>query len=130
MAYLVKGRNLDLIELCQILDILIDENFKILKIKDGIVKNSNYDGEFTKECLTHIINEHKELELREDKEKENQWLFELQKLQIQANSSTNTDSSLVSSSGVDCAKNGVLNFDPKEKKISIFLEYLKNNVHF
>ena len=39
MTYLVGGRKQDLIELAEILDISIDENFKILEIKDAIVKS-------------------------------------------------------------------------------------------
>ena len=53
MAYLVRGRKVHLIELAP-LDISTDENFKILKIKDAIVKSPNYDKEFTKECLTLV----------------------------------------------------------------------------
>ena len=54
MINLARGRKQDLIELTQTLNILIDENFKILEIKDAIVESSNYVNEFTNECLTCI----------------------------------------------------------------------------
>ncbi|GFW58883.1 retrovirus-related Pol polyprotein from transposon 17.6 [Trichonephila clavipes] len=82
MAYLAKGRRQDLLELAETLDISIQDNFKILDIKDAILKSEGYDAEFTCECLNRIICDRKELELRAEREKENQRQFELQKLNV------------------------------------------------
>ncbi|GFV01043.1 uncharacterized protein TNCV_1009641 [Trichonephila clavipes] len=91
MAYLAKGRRQDLLELAETLDISIQDNFKILDIKDAILKSEGYDAEFTCECLNRIICDRKELELRAEREKENQRQFELQKLQC---NSTTADSNM------------------------------------
>ncbi|GFX15919.1 uncharacterized protein TNCV_1062411 [Trichonephila clavipes] len=69
MAYLAKGRRQDLLELAETLDISIPDNFKVLDIKDAILKSEGYDAEFTKECLNRIICDRKELELRAEREK-------------------------------------------------------------
>ncbi|GFT28940.1 transposon Tf2-9 polyprotein [Trichonephila clavipes] len=80
MTYLAKGRRQDLIESAETLDISIPDNFKVLHIKDAILKSEGYDVDFTKECLNRIISDRKELELRAERDKENQRIFELQKL--------------------------------------------------
>ncbi|GFY31460.1 hypothetical protein TNCV_4990191 [Trichonephila clavipes] len=92
MTYLAKGRRRDLLELAETLGITIQDNFKILDIKDAILNSEGYDAEFTCECLNRIISDRKELELRAEREKENQRQFELQKLQIATNTSTTSDS--------------------------------------
>ncbi|GFY00627.1 retrovirus-related Pol polyprotein from transposon 17.6 [Trichonephila clavipes] len=91
MAYLAKSRRQDLLELAETLDISIQDNFKILDIKDAILKSEGYDAEFTCECLNRIISDRKELELRAEREKENRRQFELQKLQC---NSTTADSNM------------------------------------
>ncbi|GFR00074.1 transposon Ty3-I Gag-Pol polyprotein [Trichonephila clavata] len=96
--YLAKGRRQDLLELAETLGVSIDDTFKVLDIKDAIVKSQGYDADFAKECLNRIISDRKELELRAERETENQRIFELQKLQITTNISTTADSALMSSS--------------------------------
>ncbi|GFV51364.1 uncharacterized protein TNCV_2661541 [Trichonephila clavipes] len=81
MAYLAKGRRPDLLELEETLDISIPNNFKVLDIKEAILKSEVYDVDFTKECLNRIISDRKKLELRAERDKENQRIFEMQKLQ-------------------------------------------------
>ncbi|GFV75546.1 SCAN box domain-containing protein [Trichonephila clavipes] len=93
MTYLAKGRRRDLLELVETLGITIQDNFKILDIKDAILNSEGYDAEFTCECLNRI-SDRKELELRAEREKENQRQFELQKLQITTNTSTTSDSNM------------------------------------
>ncbi|GFS82415.1 transposon Ty3-I Gag-Pol polyprotein [Trichonephila clavipes] len=95
MAYLAKGRRQDLLELAETLDILIPDNFKVLGIKDAILKSEGYDVDFTKECLNRIISDRKELELRAERDRENQRIFELQKLlQLITDTSTTADSNM------------------------------------
>ncbi|GFW24936.1 uncharacterized protein TNCV_3846701 [Trichonephila clavipes] len=69
MTYLAKGRRRDLLELAETLGITIQDNFKILDIKDAILNSEGYDAEFTCECLNRIISDRKELELRAEREK-------------------------------------------------------------
>ncbi|GFX79601.1 retrovirus-related Pol polyprotein from transposon 17.6 [Trichonephila clavipes] len=78
MAYLAKGRRQDLLELAETLDISIPDNFKVLNIKDAILKSEGYDVDFTKECLNRIISDRKELALRAQRDRGNQRIFELQ----------------------------------------------------
>ncbi|GFT99989.1 retrovirus-related Pol polyprotein from transposon opus [Trichonephila clavipes] len=94
MTYLAKGRRRDLLELAETLGITIQDNFKILDIKDASLNSEGYDAEFTCECLNRIISDRKELELRAEREKENQRQFELQKFQITTNTSTTSDSNM------------------------------------
>ncbi|GFX09336.1 retrovirus-related Pol polyprotein from transposon 17.6 [Trichonephila clavipes] len=94
MAYLTKGRRQDLLELAETLDISIPDNFKFLDIKDAILKSEGYDVDFTKECLKRIICDRKELELRAERDRENQRIFELQKLQLITDTSTTSDSNM------------------------------------
>ncbi|GFX17830.1 uncharacterized protein TNCV_2292791 [Trichonephila clavipes] len=94
MAYLAKGRRQDLLELAETLDISIPDNFKFLDIKDAILKSEGYDVDFTKECLNRIICDRKELELRAERDRENQRIFELQKLQFTIDTSTTADSNM------------------------------------
>ncbi|GFS74555.1 retrovirus-related Pol polyprotein from transposon 297 [Trichonephila clavipes] len=91
MAYLAKGRRHDLLELAETLDMSIPDNLKILDIKDAILKGEGYDVDFTKECLNRIISDRKELELRAERDRENQRIFELQKLQLITDTSTTAD---------------------------------------
>ncbi|GFV03064.1 CCHC-type domain-containing protein [Trichonephila clavipes] len=95
MTYLAKGRRRDLLELAETLGITIQDNFKILDIKDAILNSEGYDAELTCECLNRIISDRKELKLRAEREKENQRQFELQKLQITTNTSTTSDSNML-----------------------------------
>ncbi|GFS74911.1 retrovirus-related Pol polyprotein from transposon 297 [Trichonephila clavipes] len=94
MAYLAKGRRQDLLELAETLDISIPDNFKFLDIKDAILKSEGYDVDFTKECLNRIICDRKDLELRAERDRENQRIFELQKLQFTIDTSTTADSNM------------------------------------
>ncbi|GFS88612.1 transposon Ty3-I Gag-Pol polyprotein [Trichonephila clavipes] len=102
MTYLAKGRRRDLLELAETLGITIQDNFKILDIKDAILNSEGYDAEFTCECLNRIISDRKELELRAEREKENQRQFELQKLQITTNTSTTSYSNMPKIERFDC----------------------------
>ncbi|GFW24607.1 hypothetical protein TNCV_2404711 [Trichonephila clavipes] len=98
MTYLAKGRRRDLLELAETLGKTIQDNFKILDIKDAILNSEGYDAEFTCECLNRIISDRKELELRAEREKENQRQFELQKFHITTNTSTTSDSNMPNNS--------------------------------
>ncbi|GFV11167.1 uncharacterized protein TNCV_2719111 [Trichonephila clavipes] len=98
MAYLAKGLRQDLLELAETLGITIPDNFKILDIKDAILNSEGYDAEFTCKCLNRIISDRKELELRAEREKENQRRFELQKFKITTNTSTTSDSNMPNNS--------------------------------
>ncbi|GFW38306.1 uncharacterized protein TNCV_1331591 [Trichonephila clavipes] len=115
MAYLPKGRRQDLLELAETLDISIPDNLKILDITDAILKSEGYDAEFTCECLNRIICDRKELELRAEREKENQRQFELQKLQC---NSTTADSNMPK---LELHKLLPI-FDPKTTDVTIFLD--------
>ncbi|GFY16110.1 uncharacterized protein TNCV_3531131 [Trichonephila clavipes] len=94
MAYLAKGGRQDLLELAETLDISIQDNFKVLDIKDAILKSEGCDVDFTKECLNRIISDRKKLELRAERDMENQRIFELQKLQFTIDTSTTADSNM------------------------------------
>ncbi|GFT17051.1 transposon Tf2-6 polyprotein [Trichonephila clavipes] len=135
MAYLAKGRRQDLLELAETLDISIPNNFKVLDIKDAILKSEGYDVDFTKECLNRIISDRKELELRAERDKENQRKFELQKLQITTDTSTTADSALVSSSADSNMPKLELHkllpiFDPKTTDVTIFLDLFERQLTF
>ncbi|GFT94644.1 transposon Tf2-6 polyprotein [Trichonephila clavipes] len=123
MAYLAKGRRQDLLELAETLDISIQDNFKILDIKDAILKSEGYDAEFTCECLNRIICDRKELELRAEREKENQRQFELQKLQC---NSTTSDSNMPK---LELHKLLPI-FDPKTTDVTIFLDLFERQLTF
>ncbi|GFU72560.1 uncharacterized protein TNCV_729691 [Trichonephila clavipes] len=123
MAYLAKGRRQDLLELAETLDISIQDNFKILDIKDAILKSEGYDAEFTCECLNRIICDRKELELRAEREKENQRQFELQKLQC---NSTTADSNMPK---LELHKLLPI-FDPKTTDVTIFLDLFERQLTF
>ncbi|GFX38851.1 hypothetical protein TNCV_1890151 [Trichonephila clavipes] len=123
MAYLAKGRRQDLLELAETLDISIQDNFKILDIKDAILKSEGYDAEFTCECLNRIICDRKELELRAEREKENQRQFELQKLQC---NSTTADSNMPK---LELHKLLPI-FDPKTTDVTIFLDLFEMQLTF
>ncbi|GFW08022.1 uncharacterized protein TNCV_2977911 [Trichonephila clavipes] len=75
MAYLAKGHRQDLLEQAETLDITIQDNFKVLDIKEAILKSEVYDADFAKECLNRIISDRKELELRSERDKENQRIY-------------------------------------------------------
>ncbi|GFW37054.1 uncharacterized protein TNCV_5019521 [Trichonephila clavipes] len=134
MAYLVKGRRQDLLELAETLDISIPDNFKFLDIKDAILKSEGYDVDFTKECLNLIISDRKELELRAERDKENQRIFELQKLQITTDTCTTADSALVSSADSNMPKLELHKrlpiFDPKTTDVTIFLDLFERQLTF
>ncbi|GFX31290.1 uncharacterized protein TNCV_2061091 [Trichonephila clavipes] len=129
MAYLAKGRRQDLLELAETLDISIPDNFKFLDIKDAILKSEGYDVDFTKECLNRIISDRKELELRAERDKENQRIFELQKLQF-----TTADSALVSSADSNMPKLELHKllpiFDPKTTDVTLFLDLFERQLTF
>ncbi|GFU55736.1 retrovirus-related Pol polyprotein from transposon 297 [Trichonephila clavipes] len=126
MAYLAKGRRQDLLELAETLDISIPDNFKVLDIKDAILKSEGYDAEFTKECLNRIICDRKELELRAEREKENQRIFELQKLQLITDTSTTADSNMPK---LELHKLLPI-FDPKTTDVTIFLDLFERQLTF
>ncbi|GFV00439.1 uncharacterized protein TNCV_3644171 [Trichonephila clavipes] len=126
MAYLAKGRRQDLLELAETLDISIQDNFKILDIKDAILKSEGYDAEFTCECLNRIICDRKELELRAEREKENQRRFELQKLQLITDTSTTADSNMPK---LELHKLLPI-FDPKTTDVTIFLDLFERQLTF
>ncbi|GFS78957.1 retrovirus-related Pol polyprotein from transposon 17.6 [Trichonephila clavipes] len=124
MAYLAKGRRQDLLELAETLDISIPDNFKVLDIKDAILKSEGYDVDFTKECLNRIISDRKELELRAERDRENQQIFELQKLQLITDTSTTADSNMPK---LELHK---LFFDPKTTDVTIFLDLFERQLTF
>ncbi|GFW39489.1 retrovirus-related Pol polyprotein from transposon 412 [Trichonephila clavipes] len=126
MTYLAKGRRRDLLELAGTLGITIQENFKILDIKDAILNSEGYDAEFTCECLNRIISDRKQLELRAEREKENQRQFELQKLQITTNTSTTSDSNMPK---LELQKLLPI-FDPKTTDITIYLNLFERQLTF
>ncbi|GFX06409.1 hypothetical protein TNCV_2939371 [Trichonephila clavipes] len=126
MAYLAKGRRQDLLELEETLDISIPDNFKFLDIKDAILKREGYDVDFTKECLNRIISDRKELELRAERDKENQRIFELQKLHITTDTSTTADSNMPK---LELHKLLPI-FDPKTTDVTIFLDLFEKQLTF
>ncbi|GFX92810.1 uncharacterized protein TNCV_2657241 [Trichonephila clavipes] len=126
MAYLAKGRRQDLLELAETLDISIQDNFKILDIKDAILKSEGYDAEFTCECLNRIICDRKELELRAERDRENQRTFELQKFQVTFNTSTTSDSNMPK---LELHKLLPI-FDPKTTDVTIFLDLFERQLTF
>ncbi|GFW74481.1 uncharacterized protein TNCV_2413801 [Trichonephila clavipes] len=126
MAYLAKGRRQDLLELAETLDISIQDNFKILDIKDAILNSEGYDAEFTCECLNRIISDRKELELRAEREKEIRRQFELQQLQIKTNTSTTSDSNMPK---LELQKLLPI-FDPKTTDITIYLNLFERQLTF
>lgn len=138
MAYLAKGKKQDLVELAETLDVVIGENFKVLEIKDAIVKGSNYDEEFTKECLNRIINDRKEMEqqAQKEKERENERCFELEKLKLQSSFTPSRTEPSAVSSVVDAdmpkldLKQLVPNFDPKTTDMSLFLDLFEKQLTF
>ncbi|GFW53139.1 uncharacterized protein TNCV_3293861 [Trichonephila clavipes] len=120
MAYLAKGRRQDLLELAETLDISIPDNFKFLDIKDAILKSEGYDVDFTKECLNSIISDRKELELRAERDKKNQRIFELQKLHITTDTSTTADSNM--------PKLELHKLLPKTTDVTIFLDLFERQL--
>ncbi|GFV26770.1 uncharacterized protein TNCV_5000541 [Trichonephila clavipes] len=126
MTYLAKGRRRDLLELAETLGITMQDNFKILDIKDAILNSEGYDAEFTCECLNRIISDRKELELRAEREKENQRQFELQKFQITTNTSTTSDSNMPK---LELQKLLPI-FDPKTTDITIYLNLFERQLTF
>ncbi|GFY26219.1 transposon Tf2-6 polyprotein [Trichonephila clavipes] len=126
MTYLAKGHRRDLLELAETLGITIQDNFKILDIKDAILNSEGYDAEFTSECLNRIISDRKELELRAEREKENQRQFELQKFQIKTNTSTTSDSNMPK---LELQKLLPI-FDPKTTDITIYLNLFERQLKF
>ncbi|GFX34210.1 uncharacterized protein TNCV_2894171 [Trichonephila clavipes] len=126
MPYLAKGRRQDLLELAETLDISIPDNFKFLDIKDAILKSEGYDVDFTKECLNRIISDRKELELRAERDRENQRIFELQKLQITIDTSTTADSNMPK---LELHKLLPI-FDPKTTDVTIFLDLFERQLTF
>ncbi|GFW30847.1 hypothetical protein TNCV_4089671 [Trichonephila clavipes] len=121
-----KGRRQDLLELAETLDISIQDNFKILDIKDAILKSEGYDAEFTCECLNRIISDRKELELRAERDRENQRIFELQKLQLITDTSTTADSNMPK---LELHKLLPI-FDPKTTDVTIFLDLFERQLTF
>ncbi|GFT60045.1 uncharacterized protein TNCV_2687241 [Trichonephila clavipes] len=127
MAYLAKGSKQDLLELAETLDISIPDNFKVLDIKDAILISEGYDVDFfTKECLNRIISDRKELELRAERDRENQRIFELQKLQLITDTSTTADSNMPK---LELHKLLPI-FDPKTTDVTIFLDLFERQLTF
>lgn len=136
MAYLARGKKQDLMELAETLDVVIGVNFKVLEIRDAIIKSPTYDEEFTKECLNRIINDRKEIEQQAQKEKENERLFELEKLKLQSSIASGRTESATGSSSLDAdmpkleLKKLVPNFDPKTTDMSLFLNLFEKQLTF
>ncbi|KFM62693.1 hypothetical protein X975_19850, partial [Stegodyphus mimosarum] len=136
MAYLAKGKKQDLIELVETLGVVIEENFRIPEISNAIITSPTYDAEFTKECLNRIINDRKEMETaqRAEREKENERLFELEKLKLQSSiTASSLESQKVSSSAnAEMPKlelNKLIpNFDPKTSDMSLFLDLFERQL--
>ncbi|GFW33570.1 uncharacterized protein TNCV_2211021 [Trichonephila clavipes] len=134
MANLAESRRQDLLKLAETLDISIPDNFKALDIKDAVLKSEGYDVDFTKECLNRIISDRKELELRAERDKENQRIFELQKLQITTDTSSTADSALVSSADSNIPHLELHKllpiFYPKTTDVTIFLDLFERQLTF
>ena len=136
MAFLARGKKQDLVELAEALDVTIGEKFKVLEIRDAIVNSPTYDAEFAKECLNRIIDDRKELEQRAEREKENERLFELEKLRIQSSTTSKSTESapVLTSVDVDMPKLELSkllpNFDPKTSDMRIFLDLLQKQLTF
>ena len=80
----------------EVLDVTLGGKFKVLEVWDAIVKSPTYDTELAKECLDCTIVYRKEVEQRTERERENERLFELEKLRIQSSSTfKSTESALV-----------------------------------
>lgn len=67
MAYLAKGRREDMLVLAEELDLKPDSTMTVKKLKDLIVKDKDYDEEFTKDLYTGIIEKRKAKEELEEK---------------------------------------------------------------
>ena len=78
MFFLARRKRQDLVELAQAFDVTIQGKFKDFEIRDAIVNSPTCDAEFAKEHLNRIIDDRKELE--QHAERENERLFELEKL--------------------------------------------------
>ncbi|GFU02444.1 uncharacterized protein TNCV_1239181 [Trichonephila clavipes] len=126
MAYLAKSRRQDLLELAETLDISIPDNFKFLDIKEAILKSEGYDVDFNKECLNRIISDRKELELQAERDKENQRIFELQKLQFTIDTSITADSNMPK---LELHKLLPI-FYPKITDVTIFLDLFEKQLTF
>ncbi|GFU63604.1 uncharacterized protein TNCV_5108851 [Trichonephila clavipes] len=126
MTYLAKGRRRDLLELAETLGITIQDNFKILDIKDVILNSEGYDAEFRCKCLNRIISDRKRAGIAGEREKENQRQFELQKLQITTNTSTISDSNM---SKIELQKLLPI-FDPKTTDTTIYLNLFERQLTF
>ncbi|GFT29985.1 retrovirus-related Pol polyprotein from transposon 412 [Trichonephila clavipes] len=82
--------------------------------------------DFTKECLNRIISDRKELELRAERDRENQRIFELQKLQLITDTSTTADSNMPK---LELHKLLPI-FDPKTTDVTIFLDLFERQLTF
>ncbi|GFV61445.1 retrovirus-related Pol polyprotein from transposon 297 [Trichonephila clavipes] len=119
-----EGCRRDLLELAETLSITIQDNFKFLDIEDAILNSEGYDAEFTCECLNRIISDRKELELRAERDRENQRIFELQKLIT--DTSINADSNMPK---LELHKLLPI-FDPKTTDVTIFLDLFERQLTF
>ncbi|CAL1301383.1 unnamed protein product [Larinioides sclopetarius] len=87
MAYLAKARKDDLKTLATELGLQVNDTMRVIDLKDLIVKSETYDEIFTKNLLETLIetrqqqeNDHKNLEER--KRKEQDLLFEIERLKL------------------------------------------------
>ncbi|GFT84258.1 transposable element Tc3 transposase [Trichonephila clavipes] len=125
----VAGRNYPSTNKNTLIRALTEEWDKLpQQLLDNVVQN------FTKECLNRIISDRKELELRAERDKENQRIFELQKLQTTTDTSTTADSALVSSADSNMPKLELHKllpiFDPKTTDVPIFLDLFERQLTF
>lgn len=57
MSYLAKAKKEDLRILAQELRLAVSDDFKVIEMRDVILKSEGYEEEFTRELLNSIISE-------------------------------------------------------------------------
>lgn len=130
MAFLSKGRKIDLQILCDELKLEVLPDHKVADLKELILTSDDYDAEFTEKYLDNIIAERVEGEQLKAAEKRAAELaaeraFELDRMRITAGlsgaSGTRSVDGMESSTGIRDLKKLIQRFDPKEGDISLWL---------
>jgi hypothetical protein len=134
MAYLAKGKKQDLVNLANELNITVQVDFKIIDLKNAILKSVGYDEEFTKELLENFIAERKENEARLIQKENDDRAFELEKLKLQNSNSASETGTILTASDSDVTKfeiKGLIpQFDPKVDDVSTFLNLFERQLTF
>ncbi len=130
MAFLSKGRKVDLQVLCEELNLEVTPKHKMAELKDMITSSSEYDPEFTEKFLDNIIAQRLEEETRQaadkrEAERAAERAFELEKLRIAAglpgSAGTQNGYGTENSRAIHDLKRLIQKFDPKEGDISLWL---------